>query len=144
MNANTLFSSRLAISRNAAIAVVVVALHVGFIWALQSGLFRRATELVVPVELLAQFIEPPAPKVAPPSPPTPPQVKKAITKAPAVTAPLPLAINDPTPASNAPTGTTTPQPAPAPIAASVAVGTLPRFAGCHLGSLLSVYALAGP
>lgn len=110
-----------SISRNAAIALSVVLLHVGFIYALYSGLLTRAVELVVPVMVLAQIIEPPVPKVAPPPPPPPPsQVKKPVTKAPTVAAPLPLAITDPTPAPNAPTGSTAPQPAPAPIAAPVA------------------------
>lgn len=110
-----------SISRNAAIALSVVLLHVGFIYALYSGLLTRAVELVVPVMVLAQFIEPPVPKVAPPPPPVPPsQVKKIVTKAPTVAAPLPMAITEPTPAPNAPTGSTAPQPAPAPIAAPVA------------------------
>lgn len=110
-----------AISRYVAIAVCVVLLHVGFIYALYSGLLTRAAELVVPIVVLSQLIEPPRPKVAPPPPPppppsaSPPQTKKAVTKTPAVAAPLPAAINDPTPAPNAPTGSTTPQPAPAPI-----------------------------
>ena len=114
-------SKKLPISRNAIIALVVVALHVGFIWALQSGLLMRAVEIIVPAEVLSQFIEPPAPKIrpVPPAPPTPPKpVKRAEAKAPA---PQPLAIADPTPSPNAPTGATTPQPAPAPIAAAVAV-----------------------
>ena len=114
-------SKKLPISRNAIIALVVVALHVGFIWALQSGLLMRAVEIIVPAEVLSQFIEPPAPKIrpVPPAPPTPPKpVKRAEAKAPA---PQPLAISDPTPSPNAPTGATTPQPAPAPIAAAVAV-----------------------
>ena len=89
----------------------------------------RAVELVVPVVVLSQFIEPPAPKTpppppspllpAPPLPPTP-QAKKAIAKAPAVAAPVPRAINDPTPAMNAPTGSVAPQPALSPIATPVA------------------------
>ena len=108
------------ISRNAAIAVSVVLLHVGFIYALYSGLLMRAVELVVPVVVMSQFIEPPSPKVTPPPPPAPAPAKKAITKAPTVAAPLPMAINDPTPAVNAPTGTTTPQPALPAIAAPVA------------------------
>lgn len=113
-----------AISRNAAIALCVVLLHVGFIYALYSGLLNRAVELIVPVVMLSQLIEPPKPKVVPPPlPPSPPQVKKAITKAPTVAAPLPKAINDPTPAPNAPTGTVTPEPAPAPISAPVAAAT---------------------
>ena len=112
------------ISRNAAIALCVVVLHVGFIYALYSGLLNRAVELVVPVVVLSQLIEPPKPKVVPPPlPPSPPQVKKAITKAPTVAAPLPKAINDPTPSPNAPTGTVTPQPEPAPISAPVAAAT---------------------
>lgn len=117
---------RLPVSRNTAIALAVVALHVGFIAALQSGLLMRAAEVVVPVELLSQIIDPPAPKVAP-QPPAPARVpvpleqpQKAITKAPTPEAPLPVAIKDPTPAPNAPMGTTAPQPTPAPIAAPVA------------------------
>jgi len=111
-----------AISRNAAIALCVVLLHVGFIYALYSGLMTRAVELLVPAVVLSQFIEPPAPKVSPPSPPppAPSQIKKAVTKAPTVAAPLPMAIDDSTPAPNAPTGITTPQPALAPIPAPVA------------------------
>ena len=114
------------LSRNAIIALAVVALHVGFIWVLQSGLLMRAVEIIVPVEVLSQFIEPPAPKINPispvvpvsPAPPTTPKpVKRAEAKAPA---PQPLAIADPTPSPNAPTGVTTPQPDPAPIAAAAA------------------------
>ena len=111
----------LHLSRNAITALAVVALHVGFIWALQSGLLMRAVEIIVPAEVLSQFVEPPAPKIrpVPPAPPTPPKpVKRAEAKAPA---PQPLAIADPTPSPNAPTGATTPQPAPAPIAVAVAV-----------------------
>ncbi len=110
-----------AISRNLAIALSVVLLHVGLLWALYSGLLARAVELVVPATVLSEFIEPPKPKEAAPPPPAPPTpVKKAITKAPSVAAPMPKAIVDPTPAPNAPTGVTTPQPAPAPITAPVA------------------------
>ena len=121
MNVNTLFPNpRMAISRNAAIALVVVLLHVGFIWALQSGLLMRVAEVVVPVELLSQFIEPPAPKVNTPAPPPPEPIKKPLTKTITAPTPQPLAIADRTPSPNAPTGVTTPQPALAPIAAPVA------------------------
>lgn len=105
------------------IVITVMALHIAFIWALQSGLLMRAAEIIVPVELLSQFVDPPSPKVAPapPIPPTPPTpVKKTIAKAPTQPAPQPLAIADPTPSPNAPTGVTTPQPAPAPVAAPIA------------------------
>ena len=113
------------LSRNAVIVLAVVALHIGLIWALQSGLMMRAAELLVPAELLSQFVDPPMPK-AEPVPPIPKPaalpapVKKAIAKAPVLPAPQPLAIPDNTPSPNAPTGVTTPQPAPAPITAPVA------------------------
>lgn len=128
MNAPSLLPARrLPVSRNTAIALAVVALHVGFIGALQSGLLMRAAEVVVPVELLSQIIAPPAPRVTPP-PPTPParvpvpleQPQKAIAKEPTPEPPLPMAIKDAAPAPNAPVGTTAPQPAPAPVAAPVA------------------------
>ena len=111
------------LSRNAAIVLAVLVLHVLFIWALQSGLLMRAAEIIVPAEVLSQFIEPPAPKVdpVPPVTPTPPKpVKTVAAKAPTQPAPQPLAIADPTPSPNAPVGVITPQPAPAPIAAPVA------------------------
>lgn len=100
------------------IALTVVGLHVGFIWALQSGLLMRAAEIVVPAEILTQFIDPPAPKVepVPPTPPTPTVQKKAVAKAPVKPAPQPLAIQDPTPSPNAPTGVVTPPLPPAPVA----------------------------
>ena len=126
------FLRRKTLSRNASIAIAVVALHVAFLWALQSGLLMRAAELVVPVELLAQFVEPPALKVEPATPaitrpqikpqmlPTP--VKKTVVKPVMQPAPQPLAIADPTPSPNAPVGVITPQPTPAlaPVTAAVA------------------------
>ena len=115
------------LSRNTVIAGSVVLFHIAAIWALQSGLVRKAAEVIVPAELLSEFIAPPAPKVAPPPPkppaPTPP---KPAPKVPAPKpAPMPLAINDPTPAPNAPTGVTTPQPPAPPIAEPVAAAPAP-------------------
>lgn len=115
-----------AISRNLVIVLSVVLLHVGLLYALYGGLLTRAVELVVPAVVLAELIEPPKPKEVTPAPPPPPQVqppqpvKKTIVKPPVAPAPKPLAIADPTPAANAPTGMIAPQPAPAPIAAPVA------------------------
>ncbi|MBT9508520.1 MAG: energy transducer TonB [Rhodoferax sp.] len=111
-------------NRNAIIALSVVVFHILALWALQTGLLRRAVELVVPAEILSEFIEPPAPKVlpAPPAPPAP--VKQAVTKTPVpvqAVAPQPLAIADTTPAPNAPTGVTAPQPAAPALAAPVAL-----------------------
>ena len=89
------------------IVLAVVLLHVVFIWALQSGLLMRAAEIIVPAEVLAQFIDPPPPKAEPvsPAPLTPPTpVKKTVTKAPVLPEPQPLAIADNSPSLNAPTG----------------------------------------
>jgi protein TonB len=130
MNANALSSTadlpaappRLPFSRNTLIAISVVGLHVALIWALQSGLLLRTAELIVPADVLAQFIEPPVPKVepVPPAPPTPVVPKKTVVKAPTQPKLQPLAIADPTPSPNAPTGVTTPPlaAAPAPEAAA--------------------------
>ena len=122
-------AARTGLSRNAVIALTVVGLHVAFVWALQSGLLIRAAEMIVPAEILTQFIEPPSPKVTavPPAPPPPPAapVKKAIAKATVQPAPMPLAVADPTPSPDAPVGITTPQPAPGLIAAPAAIAVAP-------------------
>ena len=116
-------------SRNAVIGIAVVALHVGFIWALQSGLLLRAAELIVPAEVLAQFIEPPVPKVepVPPAPPAPTLQKKPVVKARAPVQPQqqPLAIADPTPSPNAPTGLVTPALPATPMAEVAAAPAAP-------------------
>lgn len=116
------------LSRTAMIAMAVVALHAGLIWALQSGLVLRTAELIVPVEVLAELIELPQPKPepAPPAPPAPrvrPVMPSPIVQQKSVPKPLtrpqaqPLAIADPTPSPNAPTGSLAPAPAttPAPV-----------------------------
>ena len=102
-------------------------MHVAILWAMQSGLLRRAAEVILPVEIISEFIEPPAPKVEPPPPaPKPAPVKRTVTKAPTPPpAPRPMAIADPTPAPNAPTGVLTPQPPAPPIDAPVAETAAP-------------------
>lgn len=96
----------------------VLLFHVVMLWALQSGLLKRAVELVVPVHMLSEFIEPPAPKVVPPPPAPSTPVKPAVTqpKAPSLPpAPQPLAVVDNPPAPDARTVEAT-RPAPlAPI-----------------------------
>lgn len=127
MNATTFSSAaapptnaaRQPLSRNAWIALVVVALHVGFVWVLQSGLLMHTAERVVTAEVLLQLINPPAPRVepAPPVPPAPTVQKRAVTKATVQRLQpraQPLAIADPTPSLDAPTGVVKPPLAPAP------------------------------
>jgi periplasmic protein TonB len=109
-------------SRNLLIAGSVVLLHVAALWGLQSGLLRRAVEMVVPVP---QVETPPAP-VQPPEPkpvqPTPAPMLRKSVPAPA---PKPPAVPDPAPAPTAVTGSTEPQPAPPPIAAPVSPSPAP-------------------
>ena len=107
------------ISRNAVIIGGVVLFHVAALWALQSGLVRRAVELVVPVEILSQMITPPAPKAEPKveQPRLPEPVKRPVIKK-APPPPQPIAIPDPAPAPTAVTGVLTPQPPAPPIEAA--------------------------
>ncbi|NCT96381.1 MAG: energy transducer TonB, partial [Comamonadaceae bacterium] len=85
------------LNRRLAVVGSVVGFHVLAVWALQSGLLRRAVELVIPVEVMAELIElpqpqvtpePPAPAPAPPAPrPPPPKPRPA----PPPPRPLPVA-----------------------------------------------------
>lgn len=107
--------------RRIPIVIAVVGLHVLGLWALQAGLLRRAVELVIPVSVLAEMIEPAQPLVTPAPPP--PQPRPAPTpravpqpKPAAQPAPQPVAVATPTPAANAPASVIEPQPT-APVAA---------------------------
>lgn len=110
---------RSGLSRNTVIVGSVIAFHAAALWALQSGLLVRAVEVIVPVEVLAEFVEPPKPAPPPPpppAPPAPPKVERAPPKPKAPTRPpppQPMAIQDPTPAPAAPVGVVAP-PAPLP------------------------------
>ncbi len=117
------YGSSGGLSRNAVIAGSVVLLHVAGLWALQSGLLRRTAEVIIPAEVLSEFVTPPAPP-RPPAPPPPkpaPPPPKPAPRTPAPRpAPMPVAKADPTPAPNAPTGVVEPQPPAPPIQAPVA------------------------
>lgn len=121
----------LARHRNALIAGSVVLFHVGALWALQSGLLRRAVEVVVPVQLLSEFITPAIPQAASPPPPKAPVVPPRPAEPRTVTpprpnpapplpaAPQPLAVANAAPSAQAPVGVLTPQPPAPPVAAPV-------------------------
>jgi protein TonB len=113
-------------SRNAKVAIAVVGLHVGGLYALQSGLLRRAVEVVVPAQVLAQFIESAQPRREPPPPQprpraTPQQVQHKPQPTPLPPPPMPLAVWSAEPSPSAMPGVTTPQPPAQPIAAPVSV-----------------------
>lgn len=105
----------------AIIAALVVVFHVLAVWALQSGLLRRVAEVVVPVQVLSEVIEPPRPTLPPPPPPVRPPPPQRVTRpmpAPAAPAPVPPApmlvqVANPEPAPNAPAALVAP-PAPLP------------------------------
>jgi len=118
--------------RRYAIVIVVVALHVLGLWALQAGLLQRAVELVVPVQVLADWVEAPQPQVEP-TPPTPQQQRPApptraqptpAAAAPAPPVPLLAAPADTTPPEpKAPVGAVEPPAPPAAVAAPVSKPT---------------------
>lgn len=109
------------------IVAAVIGFHVLGLWALQVGLLRRAVELVVPVAVMAELIEPPQPQVTPePTPPKPQPAPKPVAPVERVLkqAPMPLAIPDPTPAPAAPMGVVSAPPLPQP-AVTEAVAAAP-------------------
>ncbi|MEO6291979.1 MAG: energy transducer TonB [Burkholderiaceae bacterium] len=121
---STSFASFFAANRNAVIAASVLVFHALAIWALQAGLVMRAVEMIVPIEVLAQIIDLPTPKVTP-APPTPPEpVKPVVTKPKQVTqaAPTLLAVPDAIPTPNAPS--VQPIAPPAPYTPSVPVAAV--------------------
>lgn len=111
--------------RRLAVVLAVVLLHLGALWALQSGLLSRAVELVIPVQVLAEFIEPPQPQIEPPPPappvaaPTPPQPKSRPVPQPL---PQPVAALTPEPSALAPV---VPPSPPAPPAESLVAAAAP-------------------
>ncbi|MDD2881823.1 MAG: TonB family protein [Rhodoferax sp.] len=108
--------------RKLTVVSAVLLFHVALLWAMQSGLLRKAVELVVPVQMLSEFIEPPAPKVVPPppAPPVPVEQPTPKNKTPSVPpTPQPLAIVDNTPAPDARQVEAAPPTPVAPVAAPV-------------------------
>jgi protein TonB len=101
---------------------------------------RQAIEVIVPAEILIEFIESATPKVTPPrpTPPKPVVAKQAVTQAAPTqiksVEPLPLAIADPAPYPNAPVGAVVPAAVVAPQAAAPAVAAPPAPARVELPS----------
>lgn len=123
MPATDRFSHPARTRRTTLIVAAVVLAHGLGLWALQSGLARKAVEVIVPAELLSEFLAPPAPTPAPtPAPPPPAPPSPAVAPRPPVArptatpqpAPLPLAVADAPATPHTPLGTLN---APAPLAA---------------------------
>ncbi len=103
-------------NRRLLIAFGVIFLHVFVLWALQSGLMRRAIEVIVPGEILSEFISPPAPPAPQPQTPAPQPVKQEVKPVAKPTPPLPAPTPEPAPMVVA----AAPAPAPAIEASTVA------------------------
>jgi periplasmic protein TonB len=95
-------------NRQTTVVVSVIVLHVGVLWALQSGLLQRVAEAVVPAEILVEIMAPPAPS----APPTPQPVAQPQPK---------VQPKAPTPVKATPTPAIQPAPAPLAIAPSETV-----------------------
>lgn len=107
------------LSRRAWVVAAVVSLHVVGLWGLQTGLLRRAAELVIPVQVLVELIEPAQPLVEP-SPPA--QAPKPVHRQPS-SPPKPVARPAPQPLA-VPATPATPEPslaAPSDVGASAPV-----------------------
>lgn len=112
-----------SVNRNVLIAASVVLFHAAALWALQTGLLRRAAEIIVPAEILSEFIEPPAPRVVPIPPAPIPTVKPVPTPAP-----LPMPPREPAPVANAPVAVATPPATTVPGTAPATAVTFPAAA----------------
>ena len=109
--------------RTIAIVGGVVLFHAALLWALNTGLLRRAAEVIVPVQMLSELITPPAPKVEPaPQPKRPLPVQQPVARRkPTPPAPVPQQVAPRLPPSpNAPTAVPEPQPPAPPIVAAPA------------------------
>ena len=102
------FGALPAFSRNTSIVLTVVAFHVAVLWAVQSGLLKRVVEVVVPAEILVEFVTHASPPPAPRDTPQP----KTPTKT--------VATKQPTPPVPAPPPIVTPQPTPTPTPVAIA------------------------
>lgn len=111
------------VNRHLVIAGTVILFHMAALWALQFGLGSRPIEVIVPAEILVEWVTPSAPPAAPsvpapmPAPPKPTPVKQVEKKTAVpvrVPTPMPVAIADATPAPTAPTGVREAPMAPSP------------------------------
>lgn len=117
------------VKSNWVIAAGVVLLHLVALWALQTGLLRRAATVFVPVQVLGEMIELPKPVKPPPAlvPPAPTVTKQAVkTRAPTPpAAPQLQAVPNPDPAPNAPIAVNAPPSPLPPMTAPLAVSEAP-------------------
>jgi protein TonB len=103
-------------NRRLLIAASVVLLHLGVLWLLQSGLMRRAVEIIVPGEILSEVLSTPAPPA--PQPQTSEAPKLAPRKHELQPTPQPEPLPQPVAAT----------PEPAPVVAAAPAAAVPSMA----------------
>ena len=103
----------------------VVLLHMAGLWALHSGLFKRATEWVIPVALVSEVPPPPPPPQIKPPPPPPPALPARPSLAPTPLALAPEPVPQPTQAPAAPPTLAATAPENAPVSATAPVAPAP-------------------
>lgn len=121
----TPFDSSRRLGRNAAVVAGVLTVHIALLWVAHAGMTNtgaKPSEIIIPAQLLGQFVSTPAlaptpaaptPRMPPPAPTLPkPRLAPPIPKV----VPLPMAIENPAPAPDAPAGALEEEAAPAPPA----------------------------
>ena len=104
----------------------VVVLHIAGLWALHTGLLKRATEWVIPVAVVSEVPQPPPPpQIKPPPPPSPPALPVRPSLAPTPLALAPEPVPQPTQTAAAPPTVVATAPVNAPVSATAAVAPAP-------------------
>ena len=102
----------------------VVLLHVLALWALHTGLLKRATDWVIPVTVVSEVPPPPpSPPIKPSPPPPVTPVRPSLAPTPLALAPLPTP--QPTPAPVSPPTLAAAAPVNAPVLATAPVAPAP-------------------
>jgi len=141
----------LSMNRNITIVVSVLVLHAAALWALQTGLLRRMTEILVPPEILVEIMSAPAAPLAPAVlQPAPKALAKASPAPPAqpparipVPAAAPLAVAQPSTATQATTAPAAPTATPT-TAASTATPVATANAGPQSNALSNTPTATAP
>ena len=103
----------------------VVLLHMAGLWALHSGLLKRATEWVIPVAVVSEVPPPPPPPQIKPPPPPPPALPARPSLAPTPLALAPEPVPQPTQTPAAPPTLAATAPVNAPVSATAPVAPAP-------------------
>src|SRR5215471_4269823 len=102
-------------TRRTAVLAAIIALHVFILWALATGLARKAIEVLAP-PIQTDIVQEEKNKAEPPPPP-PPELRKEVVEVPPPD--INIAMPEVGPSTTAITATTATKPAPPPVAKAV-------------------------